>query len=130
MPRGRAEAVFTFSGMSALEGIVGPIAAAYNERLLALMLRRFGLMQQCRAIKNYLLLAQGDFIQALMEKIKSALCMNPKPPLPSPSPVQVPQTSPRKIRTSFVGSATHARQTGTLPIVFFRNPGPTGWGHL
>ncbi|KAJ4455009.1 putative Gamma-tubulin complex component 3 [Paratrimastix pyriformis] len=64
---------FTFTGMANLATVIGPIGQAFNKRLLALMLQKFALMHHCRGLKNYLLLAQGDFVQCLMDKISTEL---------------------------------------------------------
>ena len=53
----------------ALDGTIREAAAAVDAHLLRVMVDQFQLMEHCSALKRYLLLGQGDFIQALLSLV-------------------------------------------------------------
>mmetsp|Transcript_4030 Transcript_4030/g.4652 ORF Transcript_4030/g.4652 Transcript_4030/m.4652 type:complete len:412 (-) Transcript_4030:165-1400(-) len=55
---------------------VDSVAKTTNARLCKLLLKDFSLLSHCRALKQYLMLGQGDTIQCLMDLLKKYL---PKP---------------------------------------------------
>eukprot|EP00898_Chlorokybus_atmophyticus_P006935 jgi/Chlat1/7242/Chrsp58S06891 len=54
---------------TALETVVDEAAAHTDRRLLEMLFGKFRLQHHCLAIKRYLLLGQGDFIQNLMDLV-------------------------------------------------------------
>ncbi|KAK3261776.1 hypothetical protein CYMTET_29336 [Cymbomonas tetramitiformis] len=52
---------------SALESAVSEAARRIDERLMEILFKRFRFADHCVAIKRYLLLGQGDFIQSLLD---------------------------------------------------------------
>jgi len=54
------------AGLSALESLVGSLARRASARVLSVMVGRFRLREHLGAVRRYLLLARGDFVQELM----------------------------------------------------------------
>lgn len=63
----------TAEGLAALRAEVGRAAEAVNRRLMRAMLERYRIEDHCLALKKYLLLGQGDFIQHLMDLLHAEL---------------------------------------------------------
>ncbi|EFC50155.1 predicted protein, partial [Naegleria gruberi] len=62
-----------FHNISKLENVVDCVAKVANKRVIDLMLDQFKFLLHCHAIKQYLLLGQGDFIQHLIELLNNDL---------------------------------------------------------
>ncbi|KAL9656156.1 hypothetical protein ABK040_007774 [Willaertia magna] len=62
-----------YYNISKLEDIVDKVAKVANRRVIELIFDQYKFMQHCFAIKQYLLLGQGDFIQHLLELLHSEL---------------------------------------------------------
>lgn len=58
-----------FGQQEGLRVVVDSVGKLVNKRLLSLMFEKSLLMRHCVALKRYLLLGQGDFIQLLMDLI-------------------------------------------------------------
>ncbi len=54
-------------GQNALENLIARVGANVNKHLLEIMFEKYKFYDHCLAIKRYLLLGQGDFIQYLMD---------------------------------------------------------------
>jgi gamma-tubulin complex component 3 len=54
---------------TALEALVEQAAEAVNKHLMKILFDKYKFFEHCLAIKRYLLLGQGDFIQALMDAV-------------------------------------------------------------
>lgn len=72
--RGSELTVVIFAGMeygetAALERMVNLVAEKVNKRVLFLLFDQYKFKDHCLAIKRYLLLGQGDFIQYLMDTL-------------------------------------------------------------
>jgi gamma-tubulin complex component 3 len=50
-----------------LERFVQDASTHVDQRLIDLLFNKFSLYKHCDAIKRYMLLGQGDFVQALMD---------------------------------------------------------------
>eukprot|EP00929_Paragymnodinium_shiwhaense_P013237 TRINITY_DN121102_c0_g1_i1.p1 TRINITY_DN121102_c0_g1~~TRINITY_DN121102_c0_g1_i1.p1 ORF type:complete len:982 (+),score=147.43 TRINITY_DN121102_c0_g1_i1:403-2946(+) len=55
------------SPFAALTGRVEQAALRTNQRLVSLMMDRYALGEHCKALRRFLLLGQGDFIESLMD---------------------------------------------------------------
>lgn len=63
------------AGLSALEALVGRLARRASARVLSVMLGRFRLREHLAALRRYLLLARGDFVQELMRAASEHLSL-------------------------------------------------------
>lgn len=63
------------AGLSALEALVGRLARRASARVLSVMLGRFMLREHLAALRSYLLLARGDFVQELMRAASEHLSL-------------------------------------------------------
>jgi gamma-tubulin complex component 3 len=71
---------------SDITGLERSIDAAYSiasQRLFDIFFDKFRLLDHLRALKDYLMLGRGDFVELLMESLGSASCLMPFPPPPS-----------------------------------------------
>lgn len=59
-----------FYNISRLESVVEKVAKVANRRVMDLMFNHYKFMQHFTAIRQYLLIGQGDFIQLLIELLK------------------------------------------------------------
>ena len=59
----------SYGEIDALETMVNLVAQKTNKRVLDLLFTKYQLKEHCDAIKRYLLLGQGDFIQYLMDML-------------------------------------------------------------
>ncbi|CAD7697869.1 unnamed protein product [Ostreobium quekettii] len=59
--------------MEGLQGLVDGASASVDQRLLDILFQKYSFSQHCEAMKRYLLLGQGDFIQALMDLLRPEL---------------------------------------------------------
>ena len=59
--------------VSSLGVLASSRAQVTNARLISLLFEEYYLEEHCRALKSYLLLGQGDFIQVLMDVVKDEL---------------------------------------------------------
>ncbi|KAG2385873.1 hypothetical protein C9374_003022 [Naegleria lovaniensis] len=62
-----------FYNISKLENVVDNVAKVANRRVTELVFNQYKFMMHCTAIKQYLLLGQGDFIQHLIELLNEDL---------------------------------------------------------
>lgn len=58
-----------FDQTEQLQALVDRAAEAANRRLVRLLHEKYNLMEHCSALKRYVLLAQGDFAQQLMNEV-------------------------------------------------------------
>eukprot|EP00798_Chlamydomonas_sp_ICE-L_P007206 gene7206-317_t len=63
----------TFIHVEALERFVQDASSEVDQHLIDVMFKKFHLAKQCDAIRRYLLLGQGDFVQALMDLVQKEL---------------------------------------------------------
>ena len=63
----------TFSQMNELEYKISELSKITNERLMSLIMNKFNFMMHATALKQYLLLGQGDFIQQFLGDIRNDL---------------------------------------------------------
>ncbi|KAF2073045.1 hypothetical protein CYY_005628 [Polysphondylium violaceum] len=56
-----------------LDEIIDQVSKQSSQRLLKIVINEFKFMEHCRALKKYLLLGQGDFIQYLMDLVAEDL---------------------------------------------------------
>ncbi|POM68539.1 Gamma-tubulin complex component [Phytophthora palmivora] len=56
-----------FAELKRLETVIGNVANSTNEYLIRTLMEKYRLLDHCQALKRYLLLGQGDFIQYLMD---------------------------------------------------------------
>ncbi|KAK9864643.1 hypothetical protein WJX84_011115, partial [Apatococcus fuscideae] len=68
-----AAASLSCTQVAQLEKVVDEAAADIDAHLLTTLFKRFNLAEHFAAVKRYLLLGQGDFIQALMDLVGSEL---------------------------------------------------------
>lgn len=61
--------VLTYSDIPALEQSIDTAFSIASQRLLENMFDKFKLMDHLQALKRYLMLGSGDFIDILMESI-------------------------------------------------------------
>lgn len=61
------------AGARRLRGVVDKAAAAVNAQLMRVIHRDFGFRRHCLALKKYLLLGQGDFVERLMDTLNDEL---------------------------------------------------------
>mmetsp|Transcript_8944 Transcript_8944/g.19114 ORF Transcript_8944/g.19114 Transcript_8944/m.19114 type:complete len:880 (+) Transcript_8944:124-2763(+) len=59
--------------VEALDRFVSDASAEVDKRLMETLSSRFHLAKHCDAVRRYLLLAQGDFVQALMDLVQGEL---------------------------------------------------------
>jgi gamma-tubulin complex component 3 len=52
-----------------LERFVASASAGVDQRVMELLLSKFNLAKHCDAMRRYVLLGQGDFVQALMDMV-------------------------------------------------------------
>jgi hypothetical protein len=57
---------------AALDATIREAASGVDQHLLDVMVTQFKLLEHCSALKRYLLLGQGDFIQALLSLVVRA----------------------------------------------------------
>ncbi|KAK3813111.1 MAG: Spc98 family-domain-containing protein [Benniella sp.] len=62
-----------YGDIAELEGSIDAAYAVTSQRLLQLLREKFKLIEHLTAIKRYILLGQGDFVQLLMESLESSL---------------------------------------------------------
>ncbi|KAA0166473.1 hypothetical protein FNF31_00325 [Cafeteria roenbergensis] len=72
---GRSRPAQPSAGLSALEALVGRLARRASARVLSVMLGRFRLREHLAALRRYLLLARGDFVQELMRAASEHLSL-------------------------------------------------------
>ncbi|RMX64542.1 hypothetical protein DD238_004838 [Peronospora effusa] len=58
---------FNFAELKCLEKVIGNVSNSTNEYLIRTLMEKYRLLDHCQALKRYLLLGQGDFIQYLMD---------------------------------------------------------------
>ena len=46
-------------------------ASSINHHVVATLLEKYALVKHCDALRRYLLLGQGDFVQSLMDQVGS-----------------------------------------------------------
>eukprot|EP00803_Ostreobium_quekettii_P003739 evm.model.scf_156.5 EVM.evm.TU.scf_156.5 scf_156:43972-47321(-) len=63
----------TYGHMESLQELVDSASASVDQRLMDILYHKYSFYLHCEAIKRYLLLGQGDFIQALMDFVKPEL---------------------------------------------------------
>jgi gamma-tubulin complex component 3 len=56
-------------GKHSLEDVIQQVGNSVNQRLIHILFEKYKLHDHCLAVKRYLLLGQGDFIQCLMDLI-------------------------------------------------------------
>ncbi|RLN86702.1 hypothetical protein BBJ28_00010445 [Nothophytophthora sp. Chile5] len=56
-----------FAELTRLEAMIEKVSNSTNEYLIRTLMERYQLLDHCQALKRYLLLGQGDFIQYLMD---------------------------------------------------------------
>ncbi|KAJ0409577.1 hypothetical protein ATCC90586_010088 [Pythium insidiosum] len=62
-----------FAQLSSLEAMIDQVSATTNEFLIRTLTDKFSLLDHCRALRRYMLLGQGDFIQYLMDLLRPEL---------------------------------------------------------
>lgn len=73
--------------VAALETVIDEAVAGLDRHLLQTLFNQYALQQHCDALKRYLLLGQGDFIESLMDLIGAQL---DKPVRLPPPPASAP----------------------------------------
>ena len=63
----------TYGQLESLQELVDSASALVDQRLMDILYMKYSFTLHCEAIKRYLLLGQGDFIQALMDFLKPEL---------------------------------------------------------
>ena len=63
----------TLGQVQGLERFVQDASAVVDKRLISILFDKFHLAKHCDAIRRYLLLGQGDFVQALMDNAHKEL---------------------------------------------------------
>uniref|UniRef100_A0A7S3QYS6 Gamma-tubulin complex component n=1 Tax=Dunaliella tertiolecta TaxID=3047 RepID=A0A7S3QYS6_DUNTE len=63
----------SFGHVEALERVVSTASAMVDRRLMEVLMGRFQFAKHCDAVRRYLLLGQGDFVQALMDLVSKEL---------------------------------------------------------
>ncbi|KAL7692532.1 putative gamma-tubulin complex component protein [Plasmopara halstedii] len=56
-----------FAGLKRLEKVIENVSNSTNKYLIRTLTEKYRLLDHCRALKRYLLLGQGDFVQYLMD---------------------------------------------------------------
>ncbi|RLN49164.1 hypothetical protein BBJ28_00018165 [Nothophytophthora sp. Chile5] len=56
-----------FAELTRLEAMIEKVSNSTNEYLIRTLMEKYQLLDHCQALKRYLLLGQGDFIQYLMD---------------------------------------------------------------
>lgn len=64
---------------------MGEAVAGLDRHLLQTLFNRYALLQHCDALKRYMLLGQGDFIESLMDLIGTQL----DKPVRLPTPLHI-----------------------------------------
>jgi gamma-tubulin complex component 3 len=64
-----AAADLGYGDIKRLQGVVEKSSEVVNSRLVNILFEKYRLREHCRAVKSYILLAQGDFIQYLMHVV-------------------------------------------------------------
>ncbi|GAM24033.1 hypothetical protein SAMD00019534_072080 [Acytostelium subglobosum LB1] len=59
----------TYADLGNLEAVINRTSEHSSKRLFNLMMDKFRYMEHCQALRRYMLLGQGDFIQGLMDMI-------------------------------------------------------------
>ncbi|WFD35154.1 Microtubule-nucleating Tub4p (gamma-tubulin) complex component [Malassezia cuniculi] len=62
-----------YSDMAGLEHTIDVVFSTANKRLLDIFLRKFHLLEHLRALRDYLMLMRGDFVDALLASIGPSL---------------------------------------------------------
>ena len=62
-----------YSDMAGLEHTIDLVFATANRRLLDIFLHKFHLLEHLRALRDYLMLVRGDFVDALLQSIGPSL---------------------------------------------------------
>ena len=62
-----------FVELATLEAMIERVSKSTNEYLLQTIMGKYQLLEHCRALKCYMLLGQGDFIQYLMDLLDPEL---------------------------------------------------------
>ncbi|GLD97625.1 hypothetical protein PINS_up006315 [Pythium insidiosum] len=62
-----------FAQLSSLEAMIEQVSASTNEFLIRTLTDKYSLLDHCRALRRYMLLGQGDFIQYLMDLLRPEL---------------------------------------------------------
>ncbi|KAF9207903.1 Gamma-tubulin complex component 3 [Haplosporangium sp. Z 27] len=62
-----------YGDIAELEGSIDAAYVGTSQRLIHLLVTKFKLLDHLKAIKRYILLGQGDFIQHLMESLETSL---------------------------------------------------------
>ncbi|CAH0479678.1 unnamed protein product [Peronospora belbahrii] len=58
---------FHFAELKRLERVIEKVSNSTNEYLIRTLMKKYRLLDHCQALKRYLLLGQGDFVQYLMD---------------------------------------------------------------
>lgn len=66
-----------FSDLDKLETVITQASTVTNKYLINILMKKYQLLDHCRALKQYLLLGQGDFIQCLMDQVGDELSKRP-----------------------------------------------------
>ncbi|KAJ9510229.1 hypothetical protein QJQ45_015708 [Haematococcus lacustris] len=70
---GAAAQAASLGALEALERVVSAASLTVDKRLLGVLLEQHGFAKHCDALRRYLLLGQGDFVQALMDALTREL---------------------------------------------------------
>ncbi|TMW63630.1 hypothetical protein Poli38472_002571 [Pythium oligandrum] len=62
-----------FAQLSNLEAMIAHVSFTTNEYLIRTLMEKYELLDHCRALRRYMLLGQGDFIQYLMDLLRPEL---------------------------------------------------------
>lgn len=62
-----------FAQLTSLEKMIEDVSQSTNEYLIHSLTEKFHLLNHCRALRRYMLLGQGDFIQYLMDLLQPEL---------------------------------------------------------
>lgn len=73
MAQAAAEETMTYGNVETLQQIVEEASSLVDQRLIELLFKKFHFVLHCTAIKRFLLLGQGDFVQSLMDFVKPEL---------------------------------------------------------
>ncbi|GMH41519.1 hypothetical protein BSKO_09429 [Bryopsis sp. KO-2023] len=68
-----ADESMTYGHMESLQQLVDEASSLVDQRLIEIMFKKFHFVVHCTAVKRFLLLGQGDFVQSLMDFIKPEL---------------------------------------------------------
>lgn len=73
MAQATAEESMTYGQIESLQLLVDEASSLVDQRLIELLFKKFHFVLHCTALKRFLLLGQGDFVQSLMDFVKPEL---------------------------------------------------------